>query len=158
MIPDGVAMPNAAVAWSTSPQVAPASTRTVWSCGLTVVLRSSDRSMTRAPSHTPRPAALLAAPADHDLAAVLAGEAHAGDDVGGIPAAGDGGRVLVDHGVVHSACLVVSGIAGHDQVTAHGSGQFCVRCRGGGRCGHVVPSGCVAEIRCTPKVGTGAFA
>ena len=60
--PDGVAMPNATVAWSTSPQVQPASARTVWFSGLTVVLRSSDRSMTRASSHTPRPAALWPPP------------------------------------------------------------------------------------------------
>ena len=51
-------MPNATVAWSTSPQVHPASARTVCSRGLTVVLRISDRSTTRASSHTPRPPAL----------------------------------------------------------------------------------------------------
>src|SRR6516165_9067978 len=61
-MPDRVAMPKDTVAWSTSPQVAPASTRTVWSCGLTVVLRISDRSMTRAPSQTPKPAALWPPP------------------------------------------------------------------------------------------------
>ena len=55
-------MPNATVAWSTSPQVQPASARTVWSCGLTVVLRSSDRSMTSASSATPSPAALWPPP------------------------------------------------------------------------------------------------
>ena len=55
-------MPNATVAWSTSPQVHPASARTVWVPGLTVVLRSSDMSMTSAPSHTPRPAALWPPP------------------------------------------------------------------------------------------------
>src|SRR6185312_13763442 len=62
MNPDGVAMPNATVAWSTSPQVQPGSTRTVWSSGLTVVLRSSDRSMTRASSATASPAALCPPP------------------------------------------------------------------------------------------------
>ena len=51
-------MPNPTVAWSTSAQVHPASTRTVWFPGSTVVLRSWERSMTRAPSHTPNPAAL----------------------------------------------------------------------------------------------------
>ena len=62
MKPDGVAMPNATVAWSTSPQVHPASTRTVWSSGSTVVLRSDERSMTSASSQTPRPAALWPPP------------------------------------------------------------------------------------------------
>ena len=62
MKPEGVAMPNATVAWSTSPQVHPASARTVWFSGLTVVLRSSDRSMTRASSDTPRPPALWPPP------------------------------------------------------------------------------------------------
>ena len=60
--PDGVAMPNATVAWSTSAQVQPASARTVWWRGSTVVLRSSDRSMTRTPSPTPSPAALWPPP------------------------------------------------------------------------------------------------
>ena len=55
-------MPNATVAWSTSPQVHPASARTVRRSGLTVVPRSIDRSMTRTPSPTPRPAALWPPP------------------------------------------------------------------------------------------------
>ena len=41
MKPDGVAMPKPTVAWSTSPQVAPPSTRTVRAAGSTVVLRIS---------------------------------------------------------------------------------------------------------------------
>ena len=130
--PDGVAMPNATVAWSTSPQVHPASARTVWFCGSTVVLRSSDRSMTRAPSAHTEPGRAVAAPADRNLDAVLAGEPHAGDDVGGVTAAGDGRRVLVDHGVVDGAGLVISGILGHDQVTAYGGGQFRIRSGGHG--------------------------
>ena len=60
--PEGVAMPNATVAWSISPQVQPASARTVRFSGLTVVLRSIDRSMTSASSATPRPAALWPPP------------------------------------------------------------------------------------------------
>ena len=73
MKPDGVAMPNFTVAWSTSPQVQPASARTVRPAGSTVVLRNSDRSMTRAPSATPSPAAAVAAAADGDLCAVARG-------------------------------------------------------------------------------------
>ena len=64
-----------------------------------------------------------------DLDAVLAGEPHAGDDVGGVAAAGDRGRVLVDHGVVDGARLVVPGIPRADQVAAHRGGQFVVRQR-----------------------------
>ena len=70
---------------------------------------------------------VVAAAPDRDLDAVLAGEPHAGDDVGGVTAAGDGRRVLVDHGVVDGAGLVIPGISRPDQVTAHGGGQFLVR-------------------------------
>ena len=128
--PEGVAMPNATVAWSTSPQVHPASARTVWFSGLTVVLRSSDRSMTRASSPTPRPAALWPPPRTAISHAVVAGEAHAGDDVGGVAAARDGGRVLVDHGVVDGARPVVPGISRQDQAAAQGGGQLLVRSGG----------------------------
>ena len=60
----GVARPNAWVAWSTSPQVRRASTRTVRSSGSTVVLRIGDRSMTSAPSQTPSPRRVVSAAAD----------------------------------------------------------------------------------------------
>ena len=75
--PDGVAMPNATVAWSTSPQVQPASARTVCSPGSTVVLRSSERSMTSASSADPETGGVVAAAADRDLDAVLPGEVDA---------------------------------------------------------------------------------
>ena len=125
-------MPNATVAWSTSAQVHPGSARTVWFSGSTVVLRISDRSMTRASSDTARPRRVVAAAADGDLDAVLAGEPHTGNDVGGVAAAHDGGRVLVDHAVVDGARLVIPGVAGRDQVAAHGGGQLLVRSRGHG--------------------------
>ena len=86
--------------------------------------------MTRAPSADPQPGPAMAAAADGDLGAVVAGEPDAADDVGGVPAARDGGRMLVDHAVVHGARLVVTRISRHDQVTAHGGGQLVVR-RGG---------------------------
>ena len=73
----------------------------------------------------------MAAAPDGDLDAVLAAETHAGDDVGDVAAARDGGRVLVDHGVVDGARFAVPGIARRDQVTAQGGGQLFVR-RGGG--------------------------
>jgi hypothetical protein len=89
-----------------------------------VVLRSSDRSMTSAPSATPSPAALWPPPGD--LCAVGAGEPDAGDHIGAVPAPRDRRRVLVDHAVVHGARLVVTRISWHDQVTAHGGGQLAV--------------------------------
>jgi hypothetical protein len=75
---------------------------------------------------------VVAAAADGDLDAVLTREPHAGDDVGGVAAARDGGRVLVDHAVVDGARLVVPGIPGRDQVAAHGGGQLLIRSRGDG--------------------------
>ena len=126
MKPDGVAMPNFTVAWSTSPQVQPASARTVRPAGSTVVLRNSDRSMTRAPSATPSPAPLWPPPRTAISAPWRAGEPDAADDVGAVPAARDRGRILVDHAVVHGARLVVTRISRHDQVTAHGGGQLVV--------------------------------
>ena len=62
MKPEGVAIPKPTVAWSTSPQVHPPSTRTVPLVGSTVALRMSERSITSASSHTPRPAALCDPP------------------------------------------------------------------------------------------------
>ena len=69
---------------------------------------------------------VVAAAPDGDLHAVVAAEADAGDDVGDVAAARDGGRVLVDHGVVDGARLVVTGIGGRDQVAAQGGGQLLV--------------------------------
>jgi hypothetical protein len=72
----------------------------------------------------------VAAATDGDVGAVGAGELHADDHVGGVPAARDRRRILADHGVVDGACLVVLGISRHDQVTAQGGGQLMER-RGG---------------------------
>ena len=82
--------------------------------------------MTRAPSPTPSPAALWPPPRTAISAPWRAGEPDAGDDVGGVPAARDRRRMLVDHAVVHGARLVVTRISRHDQVTAHGGGQLAV--------------------------------
>ena len=131
--PDGVAMPNATVAWSTSPQVHPR-------VGADGVVLRADRGAAQQrqvddQGVVPHPEAggVVAAAADGDLDAVLAGEPHAGDHVGDVAAARDGGRALVDHGVVDGACLVIPGIPGHDQVAAHGGGQLLVRQRWPGR-------------------------
>ena len=68
----------------------------------------------------------MAAAADGDLDAAVTAETHAGDDVGDVAAARDGGRVLVDHGVVDGARLVVPGIGRCDQVAAQGGGQLLI--------------------------------
>ena len=101
----------------------------------------------------PEPGRVVAAAPDGDLDAVLAGEPHAGDDVGGVPAARDGGRMLVDHAVVDGAGLVVAGIPRHDQVAAQGGGQLLVRLGGEvGRCGsHVGPLRFAALTVRTPR-------
>ncbi len=62
MMPLGVARPKAWVAWSTSPQVAPPSTRTVRYSGSTRMPFIRERSMTRPSSHTLRPAPLCPPP------------------------------------------------------------------------------------------------
>jgi hypothetical protein len=72
---------------------------------------------------------VTAAP-DRDLDSVLAGEPHARNDVGGVAAARDGRRVLVDHGVVDGARPVVPGISRQDQAAAQGGGQLLIRSGG----------------------------
>ena len=69
----------------------------------------------------------MAATSDGDLDAVFAAETYTGDDIGGVLAARDGGRALVDHGVVDSARLVVPGISRQDQAAAQGGGQLLIR-------------------------------
>ena len=74
----------------------------------------------------PQPGRAVPAAPHGDLCAVGAGEPDAGDHIGGVPAARDRRRVLVDHAVVHGARLVVTRISRHDQITAHGGGQLAV--------------------------------
>ena len=69
---------------------------------------------------------VVAAASDGEFDAVLAAEPHARDDVGRVAAARDSGRMLVDHGVVDGACLVIAGIARQDQITAQNGGQVVV--------------------------------
>ena len=61
-MPKGTASPNACVAWSTSPDVQPASTRTVLLAGSTRTLRINERSMTSPLSQLPRPGPLWPPP------------------------------------------------------------------------------------------------
>ena len=59
---------------------------------------------------------------------------HAGGGcrLGDVPAARNGGGVLVDHAVVDRACLVILGVPGQDHAAAHGGGQILIRCGGNG--------------------------
>ena len=72
----------------------------------------------------------MAAAADGEVEAVITAEAHAGDDVGDVPAAGDGGRILVDHAVVDGAGGVVAGIPRLDQLASQAIGQLAERLGG----------------------------
>ena len=58
------------------------------------------------------PGTVVAAAANGDLQALFACEVHGGDHVGGVEAARDEARMLVDHPVVELASLVVAGIVG----------------------------------------------
>src|SRR5262249_42016597 len=72
----------------------------------------------------------VATAADGDFDAVLAGEPHAGDHIGDVPAARYRSGVLVDHAVVHGARLVILGLPGQDQAPAYGGGQIFIGVRG----------------------------
>src|SRR5215211_5305431 len=108
MMPEGTASPNAWVAWSTSPQVAPPSTRTV---------RIAERSITSVVGHAKAPA-IVPATAYGQEHLILASEVHAADDVGHIGAAHYHARALVDHAVVDLAGFIVTWITWLDELPA----------------------------------------
>ncbi len=109
-MPNGTARPKACVAWSTSPEVQPAPTRTVRSPGSTRTPFIIDRSMTSPSSTLPRPGPLWPPPRMAMQQIVVAAEIDRGDDVGDVGAARDQQRPLVDHAVVELAGLVVVGV------------------------------------------------
>jgi hypothetical protein len=74
---------------------------------------------------------VVAAAPDGDRDGAGAGKSHAGDDVRGVADAGDGLRMLIDHGVVDGAGLVVARVIRPDQVAADGGGQLFVAGFGG---------------------------
>ena len=108
----GTARPNGCVAWSTSPDVQPGSTRTVFVAGSTrtpFIIGQVDHEAVVAAA---KPGAVVAAAADRDEKAMFAPEVHGGDHVGDIDAARNQARPLVDHPVVERARLVVAVVAG----------------------------------------------
>src|SRR5215216_1097885 len=117
MMPVGTASPKAWVAWSTSAQVAPPSTRTVRASGSTRTLRIPERSITSPSSATPKPPPLCPPPRTAKSISFFAGEVHAADDVGHIGAAGYHARALVDHGVVDLASFIVVWITGLEELS-----------------------------------------
>ena len=123
MMPLGVASPNAWVAWSTSPQVQPPSTRTVRAAGSTRMPFIRDRSMTRPSSQVPRPAPLCPPPRTASVRPLLASEIDGADDVGDVDAAGDQARVAVDHAVIDLPRGGIVRVAGADQRAA----QACLK-------------------------------
>src|SRR5262249_17306482 len=128
MIPQGVARPNWWVAWSTSAQVQPPSTRTVRR-GINPDLAQAgevddDAAVTDGPSGD-----VVAAATDRQEQVVLPREIHRVDHVGDTGAADDQGRAPVDHGVVDLAGRVVAGVAGPDHRAAQ------PRCECGHRAG-----------------------
>jgi len=62
--------------------------------------------------------AVVPAAADGERQAVVAGEVDGGDDVRRVHAAGDEGRLFVDHCVVDAASLIVTFIAWLDEPSA----------------------------------------
>ena len=121
-IPLGVASPKAWVAWSTSPQVQPPSTRTVRAAGSTWMPFIGERSMTSPSSTVPKPAALWP-PLRTAIGSRVPREGDRGDDVGDVAAAGDRPRIAVDHAVVDPPRRVVVGVAGRDELPAQGRPQ-----------------------------------
>ncbi len=67
--------------------------------------------------------AVVAAAADGEQQAMVAGEADGGDDIARVGTAGDQRRPLVDHGVEDRASLVVARILGADEAAAQGRGK-----------------------------------
>jgi len=71
---------------------------------------------------------VMSAALDGEREAAVAAEADRVADVGGIPAARDHRRPLVDQPIVHPARVVVAGIAGVEQLAAEAEGQIGNRC------------------------------
>ena len=157
MMPLGVASPKACVAWCRSPEL-----RAAFDPGGAGHRVDADPVHRREIDDQPvvdsaQPRAVVAAAADGHEDVVVAGEVDRGDDVGDVRALGDEGRVLVDHRVVDRAGLVVAGIAGLDEIAAHGGGQSLDGCfvEGRGdldrRC-HDVPPCFFARDACPSRV------
>ena len=117
-------MPKAPVAWSTSPQVQPPSTRTVWAAGFTVVLRKPPRSITSASSQTPKPPPLVRSSADGECHVVLPCEVDAGDHIGDVGAPNDRSRSPVDRSVVDGPGLVVTRVRGERESAPYSSREL----------------------------------
>ncbi len=112
--PPGAARPNGCVAPSTSPQVAPPSTRARRRSGSTRTPRIADRSIIRPASPTAWPATLCAAATDGDRQFVGARERHGRDHVPDAVHPDDEGRATVDHRVPDRTSRVIAIVGGRE--------------------------------------------
>ncbi len=100
--------------------------------------------------------AVVAAAADREEEAAVAGEADGGDDVAGVGAAGDEGGAPVDHGVEDGAGPVVARIAGLDQLPPKFGSQL-IDCRRLDGRGHGVRSFRSDRICAHRRLGPGVI-
>jgi hypothetical protein len=140
MNPLGVAIPNACVAWSTSPQTQPPATRTVRAFGSTRIPFSIDRSITRPSSQTPSPAPLWPPPRNSSQDVAPATVIDSRDHIGDVRAPSNYGGMFVDHGVVHRSHSVIRCIARVDDLSSESRAQLLPR-RGRKRIRHRVLPG-----------------
>ena len=115
MKPLGVASPKACVAWSTSPQVQPPSTRTVRADGSTRIPFIPERSITRPSSQVPSPGPLCPPPRTANVSSCSRAKVDGRDHIGHIHAADDQRGTFLDHAIIDRLSLLVASIAGTKQ-------------------------------------------
>ena len=100
-------MPNAPVAWSTSPQTQPPSTRTVPAAGSTGGAPQAAKVDDEGVVPDPETAAMVTRRRGWRAAARVAGVRHAGHHVGDVGAPNDRERVSINCAVVHGPRRVI---------------------------------------------------
>ena len=112
MMPAGTAMPNACVAWSTSPHTQPPATSAVRAAGSTRTPFHARQIDDQAAVAAAQPWTVVSAAANRQQDAVVAGIINRGDDIGRVHAArrSSAGFLSIMR-VVKFASLVVAGVA-----------------------------------------------
>ena len=131
--PPVTASPCSCVAASNSPQLSPASARTVRASGSTAIAFMPRMSIIRPSSITAAPVTLWPPPYTEIGRAWARGELHRGDDVVGAPAHRDQRGPTVDHAVEDGPRLVVPAVAGAELLSAE-AGDAEIGRTGGHRC------------------------